>query len=127
MSAKGADYHQRLTEFMISEVLPARAAYDEYRAAAGPQSHTVPPVVEELKAKARQRGLWNLFLPSEVRADQPGARPAGRADRLERRDRAGGRQLRRTGHRQLEVYVDGDMDGASSSACWPVRSAAVSR
>ncbi len=65
MSAKGADYHQRLTEFMVSEVLPAEASYDEYRAAAGPQSHTVPPVVEELKAKARQRGLWNLFLPSE--------------------------------------------------------------
>lgn len=64
MSAKAADYHQRLTEFMVDEVFPAEKAYDEYRAAAGPGDFTVPPVVEELKVKARDRGLWNLFLPS---------------------------------------------------------------
>ena len=65
MSAKGADYHKRLTEFMVEEVFPAEKSYDEYRAAAGPGDFTVPPVVEELKVKAQQRGLWNLFLPSE--------------------------------------------------------------
>jgi len=64
MSAKAADYHQRLTEFMVDEVFPAEKSYDEYRAAAGPGDFTVPPVVEELKVKARDRGLWNLFLPS---------------------------------------------------------------
>ena len=65
MSAKGADYHKRLTEFMVEEVFPAEKSYDEYRAAAGPGDFTVPPVVEELKVKAKQRGLWNLFLPAE--------------------------------------------------------------
>lgn len=65
MSPKGADYHKRLTEFMVEEVLPAEKSYDEYREHAGPGDHTVPPVVEELKVKAKQRGLWNLFLPSE--------------------------------------------------------------
>jgi acyl-CoA dehydrogenase len=65
MSAKAADYHQRLTEFMVEEVLPAEESYDEYRAAAGPGDFTVPPVVEDLKKRARERGLWNLFLPSE--------------------------------------------------------------
>ncbi len=65
MSAKGADYHKRLTEFMVEEVFPAEKFYDEYRAAAGPGDFTVPPVVEELKVKAKQRGLWNLFLPAE--------------------------------------------------------------
>jgi acyl-CoA dehydrogenase len=65
MSAKGADYHNRLTEFMVEHVFPAEKSYDEYRAAAGPNDFTVPPVVEELKVLARSRGLWNLFLPSE--------------------------------------------------------------
>ena len=65
MTAKGRDYHQRLTEFMVEHVFPAEAVYDEYRAAAGPRDFTVPPVVEELKLIAKQRGLWNLFLPSE--------------------------------------------------------------
>jgi acyl-CoA dehydrogenase len=65
MSAKAQDYHQRLTEFMVEHVLPAEAAYDDYRHQAGPGDFTVPPVVEELKTLAKQRGLWNLFLPSE--------------------------------------------------------------
>ncbi len=65
MSAKAADYHQRLTEFMVDEVFPAEKSYDEYRAQAGPADFTVPPVVEELKKKAKSRGLWNLFLPAE--------------------------------------------------------------
>ena len=65
MSAKAADYHQRLTDFMVDEVFPAEQSYDEYRAQAGPGDFTVPPVVEELKKKAKTRGLWNLFLPAE--------------------------------------------------------------
>jgi alkylation response protein AidB-like acyl-CoA dehydrogenase len=54
-----------MTDFMVAEVFPAEKFYDEYRAAAGPMDFTVPPVVEELKKKARDRGLWNLFLPAE--------------------------------------------------------------
>ena len=34
MSAKAADYHKRLTEFMVEQVFPAEKSYDEYRAAA---------------------------------------------------------------------------------------------
>jgi len=46
-------------------VFPAEELYDAYRLKAGPDDHTVPPVVEELKIQAKERGLWNLFLPSE--------------------------------------------------------------
>jgi acyl-CoA dehydrogenase len=54
-----------LLGFMQDHVFPGEAAYEHYRAEAGPDDHTLPPVVEELKAEARRRGLWNLFLPSE--------------------------------------------------------------
>ncbi len=64
MSATAADHHARLTDFITEHVVPAEAAYDTYRRQAGPDDHTVPPVVEELKVLARQKGLWNLFLPA---------------------------------------------------------------
>jgi acyl-CoA dehydrogenase len=54
-----------MVAFMREEVFPAEAAYERHRHQAGPDDHTVPPVLEELKLKARGRGLWNLFLPSE--------------------------------------------------------------
>ncbi|WP_185975948.1 acyl-CoA dehydrogenase family protein [Mycolicibacterium sp. 018/SC-01/001] len=65
MSAKAADYHQRLTDFMVERVIPAEESYERYRREAGPDDHTVPPVIEELKAEAKSLGLWNLFLPAE--------------------------------------------------------------
>jgi acyl-CoA dehydrogenase len=64
-SAKANDYHKRLSDFMTEYVFPAEAEYDRHRHQAGPHDHTVPPVVEELKTKAKERGLWNLFLPAE--------------------------------------------------------------
>jgi acyl-CoA dehydrogenase len=63
MSAKAQDYHKRLSAFMNEFVFPAEAEYHRYRVETGPDDHTVPPIVEELKALAKERGLWNLFLP----------------------------------------------------------------
>ncbi len=57
--------HDAMLAFMREEVFPAETAYERHRHAAGPDDHVVPPVLEELKVKARERGLWNLFLPSE--------------------------------------------------------------
>jgi acyl-CoA dehydrogenase len=65
MSAKATDYHKRLSAFMTEYVFPAEPDYDRYRQEAGPDDHTVPPIVEDLKIKAKERGLWNLFLPAE--------------------------------------------------------------
>ncbi|SCL31440.1 acyl-CoA dehydrogenase [Micromonospora nigra] len=51
-----------LTEFLEQHVLPAEAVHAEQVAAAG-DPWARPPVLAELKAEARRRGLWNLFLP----------------------------------------------------------------
>jgi acyl-CoA dehydrogenase len=53
-----------MTEFLFSRVVPAEQEYDQQRLLAGPDDHTVPPVVERLKTEARELGLWNLFLPT---------------------------------------------------------------
>lgn len=65
-SAVAADHTKRMRAFLDEKVLPAEAVYDAYRAErrGTPQEWDLPPVVEELKADARARGLWNLFLPS---------------------------------------------------------------
>ena len=62
-STKAKDYLARLQDFMDSEVVPAEVLYEEYRREKGYGDHTLPPVVEELKVKAKERGLWNLFMP----------------------------------------------------------------
>jgi len=64
MSAKAQDYHKRLSAFMTEFVFPAEAEYERYRLGKGHDDHSVPPVIEELKTLARERGLWNLFLPA---------------------------------------------------------------
>ncbi|HEX4518298.1 MAG TPA: acyl-CoA dehydrogenase family protein [Gaiellaceae bacterium] len=53
----------RLQDFMAEAVYPAEAVYEAQSGQVGP--HVPPPVIEELKAEARKRGLWNLFLPDE--------------------------------------------------------------
>ena len=62
-SPKAQDYFDRLQAFMQERVFPAEAEYERYRQEKGRDDHTLPPVVEELKVEARERGLWNLFLP----------------------------------------------------------------
>ncbi|MEO9327183.1 acyl-CoA dehydrogenase family protein [Gordonia aurantiaca] len=64
-SARAIELQEKLIAFMHEEVFPAEARYEHERGLGGPDDHDVPPVVEELKTKARERGLWNLFLPSE--------------------------------------------------------------
>ncbi|TNC25164.1 acyl-CoA dehydrogenase family protein [Amycolatopsis alkalitolerans] len=64
-SERARELHERMLRFMRERVLPAEAEYLADRTAAGPDSHTVPRVVEELKKQAKAEGLWNLFLPAE--------------------------------------------------------------
>ena len=66
-SARATEMLDRLQEFMAERVLPAEPVYAEQRraATAAGRPHELPPVVEELKADARARGLGTLFLPEE--------------------------------------------------------------
>ncbi len=58
------EWRGRVTAFMDERVYPAEPVYEEQMQAAGdPYYH--PPILEDLKAEARRRGLWNLFLPGE--------------------------------------------------------------
>ena len=61
-SAKAQDYIGRMRDFLDTRILPAEEEYEAYRREKGREDHTLPPVVEELKVEARERGLWNLFL-----------------------------------------------------------------
>jgi acyl-CoA dehydrogenase len=61
-SARTKDLKTRLERFMDEHVLPAEALFAEQLDSA-PSRWTIPPVMEELKARAKRAGLWNLFLP----------------------------------------------------------------
>jgi len=52
----------QLATFMDECVYPAEHTYHEQAASQGSPWDT-PPIMDELKAQARARGLWNLFLP----------------------------------------------------------------
>lgn len=68
-SATARPWVDRLNAFMERFVLPHNAAWHQsVRDGVYP-----PPFMEDLKALAREEGLWNLFLPT-LRDDEPGTR-----------------------------------------------------
>lgn len=62
-SPKVIELQQRLTQFMEKYVYPNEKVYEEQLNEQESRWSGVPPIMEELKAKARAEGLWNLFLP----------------------------------------------------------------
>jgi len=56
----------RLQEFMDAQIYPNEAAVREQHASL-PDRWDTPPMIEELKKKAQDAGLWNLFLPESER------------------------------------------------------------
>lgn len=61
-SGKVNEFSARLRAFMDEHVHPAEGAFREHLATTADKWMT-PPLVEKLKQKAREEGLWNLFLP----------------------------------------------------------------
>ena len=71
-SHRCTELRERLLAFMDEHVYPAESVYEEQLRASG-DPHFHPPVMEELKARARELGLWNLFLPEPTEGvDVPG-------------------------------------------------------
>lgn len=62
LSDRASEAAARMWAFMREKVFPAERVYAAFFAEHGPHEH--PPVLEELKASAKRRGLWNLFLPA---------------------------------------------------------------
>ena len=60
-SARAEDVCARMWDFMRERVFPAEPVYARWRECHDPHEH--PPVLDELAREARQRDLWNLFLP----------------------------------------------------------------
>jgi acyl-CoA dehydrogenase len=62
--ARTQELREQLLSFMDSRVYPAEKIFADQvaEAAAAGRHWERPPVIDELKAEARQRGLWNLFL-----------------------------------------------------------------
>lgn len=80
MSERARELDARLAEFMDSRVLPAEAAFAAWDE--DPEHRwEVSPLLEELKAKARKQGLWNLFLPQNGLSNLDYARLAERMGR----------------------------------------------
>ncbi len=62
LSPAAQDATDRMWAFMREEVFPAEPEWTAYLREHG--EHASPPVMERLKKSARERGLWNLFLPA---------------------------------------------------------------
>src|SRR5215207_8894599 len=62
-SEKVHELREELMQFMDEHVYPNEKTYREQLNAAESR-WTVPPIMEELKEKAKAQDLWNLFLPN---------------------------------------------------------------
>lgn len=63
MSERQTYWRDRVIAFMHQHIYPAVPRYEQEMSVSGAERWKVVQVVEQLKAKAKAEGLWNLFLP----------------------------------------------------------------
>ncbi|ANU22233.1 acyl-CoA dehydrogenase family protein [Planococcus donghaensis] len=61
LSPKAEELKEKLLKFMDEYVYPNEATVEKYLEEADDR-WTIPPIIEELKGKAKEQGLWNLFI-----------------------------------------------------------------
>ena len=61
---KVKDLEKKLTEFMEQYVYPNESVYQKQLENQNSRWSDIPPIMSELTAKAKEAGLWNLFLPN---------------------------------------------------------------
>src|ERR1039457_2718777 len=61
-SERCTEFKERLSAFMDEHIHPAEALYERQLRESG-HPHPQPAIMEQLKSRAREAGLWNMFLP----------------------------------------------------------------
>jgi acyl-CoA dehydrogenase len=61
-SQRCSEFKERLEAFMDEHIYPAEEVYERQLRESGDPHHQ-PAIMEELKTRAREAGLWNMFLP----------------------------------------------------------------
>ncbi|MXY66155.1 MAG: acyl-CoA dehydrogenase, partial [Gammaproteobacteria bacterium] len=70
-SGRVQDLRNRLNAFMSRHVHPAETGMNAWKRDTE-NPWTTPPIIRDLKEKARAEGLWNLFLPKAHYRPAPG-------------------------------------------------------
>ena len=65
---RAEELREKVTAFLNEHILPAEPIFERQVDESGDR-WTAPPVMDELKKKARAAGLWNLFLPKREYPD----------------------------------------------------------
>jgi len=62
-STKVEGLREQVADFVNTKVIPVEPVFQSQKPDIGPWD--TPPIIEDLKIEARERGLWNLFLPGD--------------------------------------------------------------
>lgn len=66
---RSQEWYERVREFMDRHIIPAIPVYHEQLTTID-RWNEIPAVFDELKAKARSEGLWNIFMPPSEHDDE---------------------------------------------------------